>query len=63
MGKEEGVMAGRSIRYVPKSMANYTFRFKLGDKVRQKTFRAGDIYDAGQMLKKLYPKATNIRLS
>ena len=56
-------MAGRSIRYVPKSMANYTFRFKLGDKVRQKTFSAGDIYDAGQMLKKLYPKATNIRLS
>jgi len=47
---------------VDKIMANYTFRFKLGSKIRQKTFRAGDIYDAGQMLKKLYPKATNLKL-
>lgn len=49
-------------RVVKKAMSNYTFSFKLNSKKRQKTVRAGDIYDGGQKIKKLYPKATNLKL-
>ena len=49
-------------RRVKKEMSNYTFSFTLRGKRRQKTVRAGDIYDGGQEIKKLYPKATNLKL-
>lgn len=55
-------MRKRGKRKVGKAITSYTFRFTLNGKRRQKTIRASDIYDAGQALKKQYPKATNLRL-
>lgn len=49
-------------KLIKKEVYSFTFRFKMDGKQHQKTVRASDVYDAGQALKKLYPKATNLKL-
>ena len=44
-----------------KQSYSYVFSFKVNGKSQQKTIVAGDMYDAGQELRKLYPTATDIK--